>query len=67
MVIVSAFGFLFLISYRHFKLWPELKFEITFDFTEKIFSISLHITGKNDLSIAIWSGPYAVDYIPTYV
>ena len=37
MVIVSAFGFLFPISYRHFKIWQKLKFEITFDFTEKKF------------------------------
>ena len=54
MVIVSAFGFLFLISYRHFKLWPELKFEITFDFTEKKFFFvrSKILTGeKNYLSI----------------
>ena len=37
MVIVSAFGFLFPISYRHSKIWQKLKFEITFDFTEKNF------------------------------
>ena len=53
MVIVSVFGFLFPISYRHFKIWPKSEFEITFDFTQKFF-FSLdpnNFREKNYLSI----------------
>ena len=36
MVAFLEFGFLFPMSYRQYKIWQELKFEITFDFTKKI-------------------------------
>ena len=35
MVIFLEFGFLFPMIYREYKIWQELKFEITFDFMEK--------------------------------